>query len=102
MRSKANFAIENVWLFGSDVIDLNRSPLRPEFAFRVGETFVTVVTGFWKPSEFWDDLGPSEKRNAGSIVAQLVFKGQLVLFTGDTVGGRRATPATNPSRRRGS
>jgi len=54
--------------------------------YRFGDTYVTKVTGFYKPPSDWDLTSTSEKRNANSIVIRLYFKGKSILFAGDAVG----------------
>ncbi len=70
-------------------------PSSPKFAlgaeYRFGEASVTIVSGFKPPlpeewTEKWNCLKKESKRNAGSIVIRLTFKGKSVLFTGDAVG----------------
>ena len=54
--------------------------------YQFGDTFVTMVTGYHEPPSHWDIQGESERRNAGSIVIRVQYKGRSILFTGDTVG----------------
>ncbi len=68
------------------VIDLSKLESPPGTTYRFGETFVTMVAGFAQPPEEWGKLSRSERRNAGSIVVRLMFKGRSILFTGDAVG----------------
>ncbi len=83
----ANDAIElEVAGEGARDINLRVSEFPPGATYRFGETFVTVVAAFHKPPADWDIISTSEKRNAGSIVIRLQYKGKSILFCGDAVG----------------
>ncbi len=63
--------------------------------YRFGETYITMVSGFYAPPDDWDiQGGPTggEFRNAGSIVIRLYFAGRTILFTGDAVGRHIGDP----------
>ena len=75
------------------VIDLSECALAPGSTYRFGEAFVTMVAGFSQPPKDWVGLSPGDRRNAGSIVIRLAFKGGSVLFTGDAVGRHIGDPA---------
>jgi beta-lactamase superfamily II metal-dependent hydrolase len=51
--------------------------------YRYGDVYVTMVCGFHKPPADWGSLSQSKKRNAGSIIIRLLYKGKSVLFCGD-------------------
>ncbi len=67
-------------------INLKFVEFPPGGTYLFGDTFVTLVSGFYWPPSDWDLQNLSEKRNAGSIVIRLQFNGKSVLFTGDAVG----------------
>ena len=60
---------------------------------RIGDAFVTTVCGFGTPPKDWDLNNKSEKRNAGSIVIRLYYKGKSILICGDAVGRHIDDPA---------
>jgi competence protein ComEC len=90
----ANIAIETE-KDDEDCIDINMKYFEfpPGGTYRFGETFVTMVFGLHKPPPSWGLTSNSEKRNAGSIVIRLVYKGKSILFCGDTVGRHIDGPA---------
>jgi hypothetical protein len=51
-----------------------------------------MVFGLHKPPSSWGLISNSEKRNAGSIVIRLVYKGKSILFCGDSVGRHNDGP----------
>ena len=77
---------------GGSILNLQSVDLIPGTTIQLGDATVTLVTG-WKK---WTDPGPTsaERRNAISIVVQLTYHGQRILFTGDTIGRRLDDPDT--------
>ncbi|NKB82788.1 MAG: MBL fold metallo-hydrolase [Nitrospirales bacterium] len=75
---------------GGSILNLQTADLIPGTTIQVGEAEVVLVAG-WKA---WTDPGPpaAEKHNAMSIVVRLLYHGQSVLFTGDTIGRRLSDP----------
>ncbi len=78
-----------------DTLDINLKffEFPPGATYRFGDVFVTMVAGFHEPPTDWGSLSKSERRNAGSIVIRLQFKGKSILFTGDAVGRHIGDPA---------
>lgn len=78
-----------------DTLDINLKffEFPPGATYRFGDAFVTMVAGFHEPPADWGSLSKSERRNAGSIVIRLQFRGKSILFTGDAVGRHIGDPA---------
>ncbi len=60
--------------------------------YRLGETFVTMVSGFGELPDDWDIANNSERNNAGSIVIRVQYKGKSILLCGDAVGRHIGDP----------
>jgi beta-lactamase superfamily II metal-dependent hydrolase len=87
----ANNAIAGAAAQGASVINLGTMPIEPGMTFVLGPAEVTFVAGWHE----WPEpvgLSLSERRNVISIVIRLVYKGNAVLLTGDTVGRRIGDP----------
>lgn len=89
----ADRAIEAAEENGTFVIDLGQNEFPAGATYRYGETFVTMVAGFHSPPTEWGTLNTSERRNAGSIVIRLQYRGSSILLTGDAVGRHIGDPA---------
>lgn len=75
---------------GGSILNLQSVDLEPGSRMSLGDAEIIFIAGWNK----WVGSGPtaSEKRNASSIVVQLVYQGHSVLFTGDTIGRRLSDP----------
>lgn len=93
---RANEAIsKEVSSEGALDINLRHAEFPPGATYRLGDTFITMVSGFYAPPEDWGIDGGaegSEFRNAGSIVMRLEFKGKAIIFGGDAVGRHIDSP----------
>lgn len=76
-------------------IDVNLSccEFPPGAMYRIGDVFMQMVSGFYRPPEEWGKLTTSEANNAGSIVIRLVYKGNSIIFCGDAVGRHIGDPS---------
>ena len=70
----------------ASIMNLQTVDLVPGTVIELGDATVTLVAGWGQ----WTDPGPTsaEKLNATSIVVRLAYRGNSVLFTGDTIGRR--------------
>ena len=86
---RADAAIKSEQAAGAKVINLKYDELPPGATYRIGNAFVTFLSGFYAPPGDWDiEGGPEdgEFRNAGSIVVRLLYAGRSILFAGDAIG----------------
>jgi beta-lactamase superfamily II metal-dependent hydrolase len=68
-------------------VNLRDCDLPPGATYRLGEAFVTIVSGFHDPPQDWEGLSSdSKRRNAVSLAVRLYYEGRSVLITGDAVG----------------
>lgn len=76
------------------LVDLNLSEvdLPPGASYIYDDVIVTFLSGFTNPPAEWDIISSSERRNAGSIVMRISYKGKSVLFMGDAVGRHNGDP----------
>lgn len=81
-----NRAIGDETRAGATVINLGTEPLVPGTLLALGDARLTAVRGYnrWPLNE--GNLSVAELRNVISIVLRLTFRGESVLYTGDTVG----------------
>ncbi len=77
---------------GCKDINLSHVEFPPGATYRFGDVFVTMVCGFGEPPAEWGALNDSERKNAGSVVIRLLYKGKSVLFCGDSVGRHIGDP----------
>jgi len=80
-----NEAVGKEAMYGATVINLATLPLIPGDAYDFGDATVTLIAG-WSEWEGPEHLSTSELRNVISIVVRLDYKGQTILFGGDSVG----------------
>ncbi len=76
----------------TEIINFSETPLEPGATFRIGEAYVTIVSGSGTPPDAWGLKNESDRINASSIVARLRFDRRTVLFGGDAVGRRIGDP----------
>jgi competence protein ComEC len=92
VRSSGNFQemVAAIAAEGDIEINLEESEVIPGDFYVYGDAKVSFVAGWHEWTE--TSLEEAESRNAISIVIRLEFAGKAVLFTGDTIGRRRADP----------
>jgi len=73
-------------------INLSRAEFPQGGTYRLGESFVSFVSGFNPVPAGWDIINQSERRNAGSIVIRVQFAGRAILFAGDLIGRHIGDP----------
>jgi beta-lactamase superfamily II metal-dependent hydrolase len=80
----ANAAIVAAENAGASVMNLQTDNLVPGTVIQLGQATVTLVAGWGE----WDGPGldDSEMLNVVSVVVRLAYRGNSVLFAGDTVG----------------
>jgi len=74
---------------GCEELNLATSALVPGTRFEYGTVTATFVFGLHKPLPEWgfsQIADASEYYNSGSVVLRVVYRGQSILFCGDTVG----------------
>lgn len=91
LKNTANAIAEEV-RDGSSVINLQTSEIVPGTKLKLGPATLTLIAGWgaWEQTA----LSTAERNNAISVVAKLEYKGNSILFTGDTVGKRLNDPDT--------
>lgn len=72
---------------------LDSGDVGPGTVVHWGEVSATMACGFTEPPDEWGLTNKAERRNAGSIVVRLDFKGKSVLFCGDSVGRHNGDPS---------
>lgn len=73
-------------------INLGSWEFPPGATYRLGDAFVTMISGFSEPPHDWEIQNDSERMNAGSIIIRLLYKGRSVLLCGDAVGRHNGDP----------
>ncbi len=86
--TNANTAIATEEAAGAAVTNLQTTTLVPGTRINLGEATVTLIAGWGQ----WPGLSGSELNNVVSIVVRLAYRGNSVLFTGDTVGRHIGDP----------
>ncbi len=88
----ANSAMWEALSNGTQVINLKYFDFPMGATYKLGETYITMVSGFDEPPDEWGITDAGERLNSPSIVIRLFFKGKSILYTGDAVGRHRGDP----------
>jgi competence protein ComEC len=88
----ANSAMWAAVAAGTLVINLRYFEFPMGATYKLGDTYLTMVSGFHEPPAEWGLTDEGEIHNAPSIVMRLYFKGKSILYAGDAVGRHRKDP----------